>query len=159
MVENWSGVERMQLSTTWLAKRDEIGSEIIRIVQSMGREDAMAAIDEIVADSIKETVGAAVDGAIDAAAQTDISIGGEAVELRRVSEMAAKDAVFTTLGYLNWFLIKDGAKRTHFEENPFEPMMGLWKLGLWPMGIARYGTIHFWIGVPPSAQGVLPVIK
>ena len=158
-IDNWNSLAKMQRSITWAKKRDDVGSLISNVIRSKGREKARTAITVNLSNSLKQTVSGAVEDALTAAAQTLQKLTSSAVEIKSSSivEMAAQDALSTTLGYLSWILVSDGIKGGALSENPFEPMLGLWKLGLWPLGIARYEKeVRFWIGVPPGVEGALP---
>lgn len=158
-ITNWQSAADIESGKAWSDKKAEAAERVARIAETKARETSRNMIGTEVSDAIEVTVREIAFKIADGVAETAARISGSAIDtstLKQISKIAAGTAHSDITYHLTWILDSDLIKGK-LAENRFEPLVDLWKLGLWPIGVAKIGGIaKFWIGLPPSTDQRLP---
>lgn len=158
-LENWQKATNIETGKAWTEKKAEAAERVSKITETKARETSRDAIETEIDVMIVETVREATYKMVNGFAEIAARMEGSAVDTsvpKQISNIVAGNAHDDIVYHMTWILDSDLIKGK-LAENRFKPLVDLWKMGLWPVGIAKIrGIAKFWIGLPPAADGRLP---
>ena len=158
-IGNWQSAADIETGKAWTERKAEAAERITKIAETKARETSKdmleTEVDVIITETVRETAFKLAEGFAKTAAKFSGSAYDEA-PLKQISKIVGGNAHDAISYHLTWILESDLIKGK-LAENRFATLADLWKMGLWPIGVAKIGGIaKFWIGLPPAADGRLP---